>query len=272
MERIQEAIEKARKEREGKVGQEPVERSADIDASIEQQASGLDFGKAISVEYTKTKKIVISDEELKAKRVIAGFAHDPRSDVYRQLRSQVLKKMRDNKWNTLAITSPSKKSGKSLTAINLAISLSQEVNQTVMLVDLDLRNPAIHEILGFEANKGIVDYVRKEASLDEVLINPGFERLVILPGTPQGPFSSEILSSPDMKQLKQELATRYESRIIIFDLPCLLGSDDALVFTPTVDATLLVVEDGASSREELERSLKLLEGSELLGTVLNKQT
>ncbi len=271
MERVQEAIEKARKEREGKIGQETVERSVDVDASLEQKVSGLDFGKAISVEYTQTKQVTISDEELKARRVIAGFAHDPRSDVYRQLRSQVLKKLRENNWNTLAVTSPSDKSGTSLTAINLAISLSQEVNQTVMLVDLDLRNPTIHEILGLQVNKGIVDYVRKEATLDEVLINPGFERLVILPGTPQGPFSSEILSSPDMKALKEELATRYESRIIIFDLPSLLGSDDALVFAPTVDATLLVVEDGATSPEELERSLKLLEGSELLGTVLNKK-
>jgi protein-tyrosine kinase len=90
-----------------------------------------------------------------------------------------------------------------------------------------------------------------------------------LPSLP-GSYRSELLSSPQMAALLSDIVTRYESRLIIFDLPALLDDDDALVFAPYADATLLVVEDGVSKRSEIERSLQLLEGTRLLGTVLNK--
>jgi Mrp family chromosome partitioning ATPase len=73
-----------------------------------------------------------------------------------------------------------------------------------------------------------------------------------------------------MLDLHNELVSRYESRIIIYDLPALLRNDDALVYTPIVDATLMVVEDGATSDDDLARAMQLLEGNNLIGTVLNK--
>ncbi|MBN4055401.1 exopolysaccharide biosynthesis protein, partial [bacterium AH-315-K03] len=83
-------------------------------------------------------------------------------------------------------------------------------------------------------------------------------------------YSSEILSSPAMKVMLNDLKTKYESRIILFDLPALLVNDDALLFTPLVDAVLLVVEEAQSTPDEVKRSLQLLEGTQVLGTVLNK--
>ena len=179
--------------------------------------------------------------------------------------------MREDNLRTLAITSPNEGSGKTLTAVNLAISLSKEVNQTVMLVDLDLRKPQIASLFGIEQIEvGIVDTIFKDIALDTILFNPGYDRLVIAPGTPQGQHTSEILSSPAMRQLQQELYSRYTDRIIIYDLPALLTSDDALVFAPHADATLLIVEDGGSKKQDLERSIALLEDTNLIGTVINK--
>ncbi len=117
---------------------------------------------------------------------------------------------------------------------------------------------------------GLVDYLEGRAKLEDLLFNPGFDRLVVLPGTPQGSYASEILSSPKMHSLMQELKQRYESRIIIFDLPPLLRNDDALVFTPQVDTNLLVVEEGVSTPDDIQKCLHLLQGSDLLGTILNK--
>lgn len=272
MDYIQQAIDKARDERQGNIGQTP-EESKNVAASEgegKQKAPASKSGAPGEINYTKTRQIELSKSVLMDNRVIAGFNFDQRAEPYRQLRTQVIQKLRANSWKTLAITSPNEHAGKTLTAINLAISLSKEVNQTVMLVDLDLRNPDVLTTLGLHVDQGLVDHLKGEASVADILVNPGLERLVILPGKADPDYSSEILSSPEMKTLLSDLTSRYESRIIIFDLPALLLNDDALAFTPYVDATLLVVEDGATTSEQIERSLQMLEGTNLLGTVMNK--
>ena len=73
-----------------------------------------------------------------------------------------------------------------------------------------------------------------------------------------------------MINLIGDLRNRYESRIIIFDLPPLLNIDDAMVFLPNVDATLMVVENGKNTQSEVQQSMRLLQSTNLIGTVLNK--
>ncbi len=267
MDYIQQAIDKARDERQGKIGQEPNDPVSNMD-STETQSSPQ--GVPGEINYTKTRQVTLDEGTLRKNRVIAGFNFDQRAEPYRQLRTQVLQKLRANSWKTLAITSPNENAGKTLTAINLAISLSKEVNQTVMLVDLDLRTPGVLKTLSIDVEHGLVDHLKAKVSVGDILVNPGLERLVILPGKADPNYSSEILSSPEMTALLKDLTSRYESRIIIFDLPALLINDDALAFTPYVDAALLVVEEGVTTENQVERSLQLLEGTNLLGTILNK--
>jgi protein-tyrosine kinase len=288
MERVRDAISKARLERaavqENQDSQDKQTRPdkqiqpgepASLDTQTPPNASAVVLPlqakrTTAEIEYTHTQTIALDDVLLEQNRVIAGFLHDERAEIYRQLRSQILPLMKASGWRTLALTSPGENAGKTLTAVNLAISISQEVNQTVMLVDLDLRKPSVHTTLGFEAKKGIADCINYGEPIENVLLNPQFKRLVVLPGRALGEYSSELLTSPSMQALMQEIVNRYESRIIIFDLPPLLRNDDALVFTPLVDATLLVVEDGVSTVDQVKRCLHLLEKSNLLGTILNK--
>ena len=285
MERIQEAIEKARRERQGKIGGQSSAEGSAADADLadvpvgseaveEVRVTEKDAGDAaasIRVNYQQTRTVQLDERELKERLIVAGFAHDSRSEPYRQLRGQILQKFRREKWQTLAITSPNNGSGRTLTAMNLAISLSLEANQTVLLVDLDLRNPGVARCIGLDdIEYGIVDYVKGEKPLQNILINPGFERLVLLPGTPQGAFTSEILSSPEMQAVKDELVSRYPSRLIIFDLPAVLSHDDALSFAPGCDATLMVLEEGGSKKKDIERAYRLLSGCNMIGSVLNK--
>lgn len=269
MDYIQQAIDKARDERQGKIGQEV---NVSTPQPGENKRAGRDDGKGVpgEINYTRTRQIQLNSEMLRKNRVVSGLQSDLRAEPFRQLRTQVLQKLRSNGWKTLAITSPNENAGKTLTAVNLAISLSREVNQTVMLVDLDLRKPSVLDRLGVAVEKGLVDHLRGEVSVSDLLINPGLERLVILPGKADPNYSSEILSSPQMTNLLNDLTGRYESRILVFDLPALLCNDDALTFLPFVDAALMVVEEGVTTPEDIERSLQLLEGTNLLGTVLNK--
>ncbi len=258
MDFIQRAIDKAREQR------------GDAPAGVTRADPAKRPHGTNRIEYTQTRTQQPHREVLASQRVIAGLDGDHRAECYRQLRTQVLHRLRQNQWRTVAVTSPNSNAGKTLTALNLAISLSMEVNQTVMLVDLDLRNPTILQKLGIEAQYGLLDYLDGSVELKDVLINPGFERLVILPHVSGSNQRSELLTSPQMHTLLHDIVNRYESRIIIFDLPAVLDDDDALLFAPCADALLMVIEDGVSKRGDIERSLRLLREKPLLGMVLNK--
>jgi len=265
MEKIQKALEKAKLQREqqeqksGVIPHEKVSTSVRHEKKIPEE-----------INYSQTQCFSATNEVLKANRVVAGIEGDPNADLFRVLRTKLLQRMRKDGLNTLAVTSPQKGGGKSMITANLAIAIAMEMNQTVMLVDLDLRRPSVHKYFGFEPEKGLVDYLLDGADLPGLLVNPGIERLVILPAGRQVTQSSELISTPRMLNLVEEITNRYTSRIILFDLPPLLGMDDALTFLPNVQSTVLVVEEGGNSKEEIQQSIRLLENANLLGTVYNK--
>lgn len=277
MDYLQKAIERARKTRHegGEDGAQPVSGEqvpAQTQGPPESALHGANVaGKdTISITYTGSRQVDLNPRLLMDNRVVAAFDNDPRGEPYRHLRTQILKEFQKNQWRTLAITSAHQGAGKTLTSINTAIALAKEVNQTVLLVDLDFKGPSIVEVLGLQVDAGLVEYLNGDASLQDVMINPGLDRLVILPALQVSGPTSEILSSPRMMATLKELVGRYEERLIIFDLPPLLRDDDALVFTPYVDATLLVVEQGVTTPDEVERCLQLLQGTNVIGTVFNK--
>lgn len=257
MERIKQALDKARVERVGEaVGTGP---SGPAGKSAAETA----------IEYSQTKVLSLDPATLKAHCIAIDEANKQGQTAYKMLRTQVMQRMSARGWNALAITSPAPEDGKTVTAINLAISLAREMHHTVLLVDMDLRNPSVHRYLGLQPQKGIDDYLFHAVPISDVLVNPGVERLVLLPGRAAVENSSEILASPSMGRLVQELKSRYPSRIVIFDLPPLLAADDALSFAPFVDAFLLVFRDGKTTKIEVEHSMEILRDIPIIGTVLN---
>lgn len=231
------------------------------------QADSVALGKTIS--YSKTRVQPVDENVLRRNRIVLGTKNDDAATAYKILRTQVEQRLTAKGWNSLAITSAGSGNGKTLTAINLSIALAREMHRTVLLVDLDLRNPSVHERLGLKVDSGLVDYLLDDVPLSDVLLNPGLDRLVLLPAGRAVPNSSELIASPRMVHLVEELKSRYPTRIIVFDLPPLLSADDTLAFSPYVDTTLLVVREGVTTREELQRGVEMLEGVHLLGTVLN---
>jgi protein-tyrosine kinase len=141
----------------------------------------------------------------------------------------------------------------------------------VLLVDADLRDPSVHRYFGLQPELGLSDYLLHDAALADLLIHPaGIPRFMILPGGKPLANSTEMLSSPKMTRLVDELKTRYTSRIVLFDVPPLLASADTLAFSPYVDAALLVIEEGKTSAQDARRASELLANTQLIGTVLNK--
>ncbi|NNJ94420.1 MAG: CpsD/CapB family tyrosine-protein kinase [Halobacteria archaeon] len=262
MERIKQALEKARQERETRQEGSAVARPVPpVPAAGDAGGSGAAVTPAVSLD----------EAVLRDKRIIAGMAPGSFPDAYNLLRTRILQVFKENGWNSLGITSPGPGAGSTLTALNLAISMAREVDYTVLLVDANLRQPALLGQLGLEPRPGLSDYLSSDTSLTDLLFRPGLvEHLVILPGGEPLANSAEMLNSPRMGRLAEEMKSRYHTRIVIYDLPPVLGSSDTLAFAPHLDAALLVVEDGVTQKQEIEQAVELLSVTNIVGTVLNK--
>lgn len=224
------------------------------------------------ISYTQTRTVGLYPGWLRQNRIFTGDTRDEYAQAYKVLRTQVSQRMRSQGWRTLAVTSPGPREGKTLTAINLSVSLALEASHTVLLVDADLHQPSVHTYFGFDVDYGLRDYLQEAVALEQILVHPEIRRLVVLPGGAPMNNTSEMLSSPVMLRLVQELKRRYPSRLVIFDLPPVLTTDDVLAFAPYVDASLLVIEEGKTLREDAARAAELLQASNqnLIGTVLNQ--
>ncbi|WP_457571686.1 polysaccharide biosynthesis tyrosine autokinase [Desulfovulcanus sp.] len=223
-------------------------------------------------QYSQTKVIPLSETHLEEHR-IRPYLSDPSAiDQYDLLRTQVLQRTRNKRWNTIMVTSVIPSEGKTLTAINLALSISREVHQTALLVDINLRAPKIHDYLGLTVEQGLADYLLHDTPLTDLFLNPGMEKVVVLPAGKPLKGSIDILGSPKMKALVQELKNRYPERYVIFDCPHLLNLPDALIFSTYVDGIVLVVEAGRTSRKDVQSAMELLQDKNVLGLVFNKVT
>jgi protein-tyrosine kinase len=192
------------------------------------------------------------------------------AEAFKMLRSQVLLRMQAEGHRLIGISSPRRGPGKSLAAANLALSMAADLDTSVLLVDVDLTGLGVQSVFGLDGRPGLIEHLLRDAPLAELLVNPGIERLVVLPAG-QGPIrnSAELLASRTLQHLLQEVRRRYDDRIIVVDLPPLLDSADALAFLPQVDSTLVVVENDASSIRDLEAASELLAPFNLMGTVLS---
>ncbi|AEG00992.1 CpsD/CapB family tyrosine-protein kinase [Methylomonas methanica] len=234
--------------------------------------SGDAHQDGINVAYSQTRVHTPNPQLLKENRIISAFTPGPWLEAYRMLRTRCLQSMDAMEWKTLAITSTSDKTGTSLTAANLAISIAMELDRTALLVDANFLNPAIANLFGIQTDTGLSDYLLHDQEISSMLINPGIDRLVVLPAGKPLFNSTEMLRSPKMVRLVNELKSRYPSRIIIFDMPPILSHDDTLGFSPYVDSVLLVVEEGKTKSDELKHAASLLKDINVLGTVFNKST
>ena len=221
------------------------------------------------IEYTRTRMVEIAPHVLERHRV-AAVANDATADAFRLLRTQVLMQMRQNGWQTLAVTSPNKGAGKSTVSLNLAISFAMEVDYTALLVDADLRDPDLRHMLELEPAPGLADYLVGKAAIEDLLIHPNIGNLVLLPGGAPVANTSELMRSPMMVDLIRELRGRYADRLIVFDVPPILSGADTLALSAYMDATILLVEECKTARDDIERSCELLRHSNLMGIVLNK--
>jgi protein-tyrosine kinase len=195
------------------------------------------------------------------------------SPSYRIMRTRILQRCRISNWSTLAITSPGPGEGKSITALNLAISLAREGNYDVFLLDLDLRNPSMCRYLGVKPKHEITDLFRGEVAAQDLFFSlSGIDRLSLAGGTVATSEASELLATGYLEELLVCIASISNNPLTLIDLPPVVNTDDALIVAPRVDATVLVVSEGRTARAGLERAVGLLADYTVAGVVLNQAT
>lgn len=221
--------------------------------------------------YTCTRTVPVDLTTMMQNRLLIGSPDTMIVQAYKLLRTHILQQTLRERRNVLMVTGPLPNEGKTLTTINLAISMAQEMDRTVMLVDADLHAPSVHRYFGMPGEAGLVDYLEDRKSIQELIVHPqGLDRLVILPAGQATDWATELVRSRRMAELVSELKHYYPDRYVFFDLPPLLSFADALAFAPLVDGILMVVEARHTPREDLLRVREMLTDFPVLGYVFNK--
>jgi protein-tyrosine kinase len=264
MDRIQRALDLARTQ------QKPFNPPPLEDVHVERTTLYREFGIS-PVEFAE--RLPLDWSVLRERRVVSAEDSNPAGHAYRMLRTQLLQRARAHGLTTVGVVSAINGEGKTLTAINLALSLAAEPNQTVMLVDLDLRRPAIAQTLGIAPLHGLESWFGGDDPSKKVCYAlEGIERLYVLPTLAPVSRSSEMLAGLGTRRLLNELKGRDAGRLLIVDLPPVLLSDDALMVAPLMDAVVLVVHERRTKREDVGRVIELLGNTQIVGTVLNRST
>jgi capsular exopolysaccharide synthesis family protein len=197
---------------------------------------------------------------------------DPRSpaaEAYRTLRTNLYFSSLDRALETLLVTSAAPGDGKSTTLSNLAVTMARGEKRTI-LVDADLRRPALHKLFGVSNSQGLTTMAVQESALTEPpLVETGVDNLWLLPSGPLPPNPAEILGSRRMEEIIAALKTHAD--VVLFDAPPVIAVTDAAVLGSKVDGVLLVVSAGKTRREHALRAKEMLERVKvrLMGAVLN---
>jgi capsular exopolysaccharide synthesis family protein len=193
--------------------------------------------------------------------------------AYGMLRTRILHRARSKGWQTIGVTSAAPKDGKSLTTVNLALSVAREANNVVVLLDLDMRNPSVCRTLGITPRVELRDYFEQRVETpDELFMDIGVQNLVIAGNVTATQNSAELLASTRLEELLDHIRNATTNPLILIDLPPVLSPDDALVVAPRIDAIVMVASEGITPRADLQRASELLSDFPVAGVVLNRST
>ena len=259
MENIRQAIERAKhSERHSRVGLE----------TQRQQTRHL-FSDA--QESNQSAPVDLDFAQLQSQRIVAYDGRDPRSRSFDILRTEILQTMDAKGWKSVAVTSPTPSCGKSVTALNLALSVARQRERQVMVADLDLRKPSVASCLGLDCRDGVVGVIEKRVELHDAIVKArvGDCRFEVLPTT-SASNSSDLISATAMSAMLEKISANSPSRVIIIDLPPLLTGHDVISILPHVDCVVLVAAVGLTRISEIKECNKYLKATEMIRLVLNK--
>jgi protein-tyrosine kinase len=194
--------------------------------------------------------------------------HSPIAEQYRAIRTRIGSRDEHVPLRSLMITSPGAGDGKSVTAANLALTMAQEHQRNILLVDADLRSPAAHALFGLASTPGLADVLNGTVALDEALVYLPDFNLTVLPAGNAPQYPTELLGSAAMRRMLDTLRARFDR--VVLDVPPVAPLADVGTVAPLVDGVVMVVRAGVTQRPALDQALAAFEPRQMLGLVLNE--
>jgi len=195
----------------------------------------------------------------------------PTGEAYRALRTNILRAIQDKGVKVILITSANHYEGKTTTAINLGLAMSDLPRFRTLLIDSDLRYPTIHSRLGFMQSPGLTEILEGTVSLESGIMDTEKETLKVINSGSLSPYPAELLESHRLIDLITAVRPKFD--LILLDSPPVIPYSDASVLSSRVDAVLLIVQSGKTRREDIQQVHATLQDNQakLLGVVLNRQ-
>lgn len=217
------------------------------------------------------RQFQLSQRRLEERHIVGFHSRDIRSRAFNLMRSQVVKRLATHDWHLLGVTSPAPGAGKSFLSLNLAAALSRLTDRTVYLFDFDLRRGSLARELGIENGPGLGEFLQGEtdelASIGYRLGDPGF---ALFPCFESLERSAELFVGPRFEALTAAMRALPDDAIVLCDLPPVFASDDTIVISQRLDAFLMVVEQGVTTRKQVAGAIDLLQPMPCAGSVLNR--
>jgi len=225
--------------------------------------------KAREKETSKAIKTVFKNRGVDKNMVSLLEPQSFEAEQFKHLRTNILFPFSGKPPRSIMITSAVPGEGKTFVASNLAVSIAQNIDQHVLLMDCDMRSPSLHKSFGFNTDLGLSEYLSKGTPLSSVLLKTEINKLSVLPGgkPPQNP--AELMSSNQMSELFKEVKSRYKDRYIIIDSPPPSMTSETNVIARQVDAIILVVKAGKTRRNQVGELIQMMGKEKVLGVVMN---
>ncbi len=202
--------------------------------------------------------------------VSSRSAFSPVAEEYKKLKARVMRMTRQEAFrNVLLVTSAVGGEGKSVTAANLALSLSRDYDHSVLLIDADTRKPSLHSFLNVKPEIGLSDCVLDDIDVGKAMIKAGNGNLRFIGAGRKSDNPVELFASLRMRQMLDEMKKRYPDRYIIIDTPPVLLFAETKILSGIVDGVLFVVREGLAPLQHILEALDLLKDARLLGIVYN---
>jgi exopolysaccharide/PEP-CTERM locus tyrosine autokinase len=276
MSRVHQAIRKAEREHRG----EPLRESSsggtflqnmrpEIPVAVEPSSESPDSRQteAVSATHSEPANNIVLSELRDSKLVALSAPKSVPSEQYRTLKTKLFQMRSGRNLRSILVTSAVPSDGKTLTAVNLALTIAQEIEQRVLLIDCDLRRPSVHKTLGFPKTDGLADFLSQTMESSRVVLPTNIPNLCVVPaGTiPDNP--AELLNTQKMKELLASMSLQFDW--VIVDSPPIVPFSDAELLSSLVDGTLLVVRVSRTPAESLTKAAQALKNGNILGVVFN---
>jgi len=263
MSKVFRALEKAEQEKQAKpVWEEPLIETLDFQ-SIKPQNGGSklkDLAKDI-----ETFDLPLKDEESIPFAGTGSFA----VEQFRKLKTHIFR-IAPNPPRCILITSTVPQEGKTMVTMNLAMSIAQELQKKVIVIDADLRRPSVYPVK-FNNKKGLSDYLANETPIAEVLKGFDSEKFVVIPAGSPSSNPAELISSRKMKELIATLRQLEEDTHILIDSPPILSTSEPLILSEWVDGIVFVIKADQATRGSIKRAIGSVAREKIIGIVFNNK-